>query len=181
MHSHHEQKGKGSDLCTNCGICCDGTLFTRVGVSPEEKELLKDKSRFYNKSNGEIRMQLGCGYLGADGRCECYEYRPELCRGYACDLLRSVEEGITSLPDALAIVEEAITLRDKSIKASQSAIIAGGTGVGNATTVDALIEKVEDQLKMCAPIPAPAVELAKYRYRSFVHWVRLYIKSNHLK
>ncbi|MEB3332572.1 MAG: YkgJ family cysteine cluster protein [Synechococcaceae cyanobacterium] len=172
---------RSGNLCTSCSMCCDGTLFTRIGVSQQEKELLDEKGAFYSKKNGEIRMQLGCGYLADDGRCECYDHRPELCRGYACDLLRSVEEGITSLPDALAIVEEAITLRDKSIKASQSAIMAGGASIDDATTVDALIEKVEDQLKMCAPIPAPAVELAKYRYRSFVHWVRLYIKDDHLK
>lgn len=169
------------DLCTRCGICCDGTLFTRVSVTPEEKELLAEKGQFYQKSNGEIRLKLGCGYLGTSRRCECYEQRPRLCRSYSCDLLRSVEAGITTLDDALSIVDETLSLRDKSIKASQAAIQAGGSGIEDARTIDSLIEKVEDQLKMRAPIPAPAVELAKYRYRSFVHWVRLFIKSDHLR
>jgi Fe-S-cluster containining protein len=163
-----------------CNLCCDGSLFNRVGVEPEEKERLQEKGRFYTKSNGEIRMRLGCQYLGDNGACECYKQRPKKCRRYQCELLRSVEAGITAMEDAVSIVQEARQLRDKSKQASEAAIVAGGGSMDGREDVNGLIKQVEEQLNLSAPIPAPAVALAKYRYRCFVQWIRLYIKSDHL-
>jgi len=168
-------------VCVVCNLCCDGTLFDRVAVSPEEKERTKGKAQFYTKSNGEIRMRLRCAYLGGDGLCECYQQRPEKCQGYRCELLKSVEAGFTSMQHAIAIAQEAKMLRDKSKEASQTAIEAGGGNVKAKEDVDALIRQIEEQLNLSAPIPAPAVALAKYRYRCFVEWIRLHIKSDHLR
>jgi hypothetical protein len=187
--SIHEQRGQLQEktdteplhVCVACGLCCDGTLFNRVEVSSKEKDRLQDKGRFYTKSNGEIRMRLGCQYLGTDGLCECYQKRPRKCRSYQCELLRSVEAGITPMPEAISIVQEARVLRDKSKAACEAAIRAGGGSISGEENVDGLIKQVEEQLNLSAPIPAPAVALAKYRYRSFVHWIRLYIKSDHLR
>lgn len=85
------------------------------------------------------------------------------------------------MPEAISIVQEARVLRDKSKAASEAAIRAGGGSISGEENVNGLIKQVEEQLNLSAPIPAPAVALAKYRYRSFVHWIRLYIKSDHLR
>lgn len=168
-------------VCVACNLCCDGSLFNRVAVKPEEKERLQEKGRFYTKSNGEIRMRLGCHYLADNGQCECYKQRPRKCRTYQCELLKSVEAGIIPMQDAVSIVQEARMLRDKSNEASHAAIRAGGGSIAGTENVNELIRQVEELLNLSAPIPAPAVALAKYRYRCFVHWIRLYIKSDHLR
>ncbi len=179
-HTHESTFSEPLHVCVACGFCCDGTLFDRVEVSSKEKERLQDKGKFYTRSNGEIRMRLGCQYLGSDGRCECYQKRPRKCRSYQCELLKSVEAGITSMQDAVNIVREARMLRDKSIEASHAAVRAGGGTIAGTENVNQLIRQVEELLNLSAPVPAPAVALAKYRYRSFVHWIRLYIRNNHL-
>ena len=30
---------KSKDLCGNCGMCCDGTLFPSFSIDPEESHL----------------------------------------------------------------------------------------------------------------------------------------------
>ena len=176
-------KASGGDdnICIECNICCDGTLFSRVGVSPEEQEKLKEKGRFYTKSNGELRMWLGCMYLGKDGCCECYDDRPEICRSYRCDLLKAVQAGHTTSEEARSIIREAKDLRAKAVDACRSALSAGGGEVKAAPDIDAWVEKLEDSLSIATPIPSKAVTLAKYRYRCFVEWIRLHIKHNHLR
>jgi len=166
-------------VCVACNLCCDGTLFSRLEVTPEEQEKLRERGSFYVKEQGQLRMRLGCNYLGGDGACQCYDDRPKICRNYRCDLLRSVDAGITTMEHAVAIAGEARALRDKSIAASRAAIVAGNGTVTGEEAVDTLMERVEQLLELSAPIPAPAVALAKYRYRCLVEWLRLHIRHKH--
>lgn len=94
-----------SDLCLRCGICCDGTLFTRVPLTANDvvpEEALR-----------VVRTETGARYLpqpcaGLDGtRCTVYGVRPLACRRFECLLVIALKEGEVSLDDATGVVKRA--------------------------------------------------------------------------
>lgn len=129
-------------MCVACNLCCDGTLFSRLEVTSEEQEKLRERGSFHAKEKGQPRMRLGCNDRGGHGACQCHDDRPKISRNYRCDLLRCVDAGITTMEHAVAILGEARALRDKSIAASRAAILAGNGAVTGEETVDTLIERV---------------------------------------
>lgn len=94
-----------SDLCLNCNLCCNGSLFARVPVTEEEQARLPDDLSFFRR-NGNLRMRLPCPRLGEDGGCTVYADRPAVCRTYHCKLSKRVEAGDVAEERALAIIAE---------------------------------------------------------------------------
>jgi Fe-S-cluster containining protein len=161
-------------------LCCNGTLFPRLAVTIDERELLREKGVFFQKEPGELRMRLPCNYLGQEGQCTCYEVRPDVCRKYRCDLLKSVDAGITPMTQAVEIVREAKALCDKAREACNRAIVAGGGTQPDAKEeIDELMDRIELMVKMNAPIPEPLLALAKYRYRCHLDFIRMYLVRHH--
>ena len=77
-------------LCQSCGLCCDGSLFGRVRLEPEEVEpARKRRLRVLDSGKG---FQQGCSALaaleGERGRriCSIYPARPRACRRFVCRL-----------------------------------------------------------------------------------------------
>lgn len=95
----------GSDLCIQCGLCCNGALFGFVPLTAEEQALPR------HRAHGE-RMPLPCEFL--DGRkCTIYgEGPPRVCGEFRCRLLRRFEAGDVTLEDAMEEVAEAHRLHD---------------------------------------------------------------------
>jgi hypothetical protein len=73
-------------LCQSCGLCCDGSLFGRVGLQPEEVEPAR-KMRLRVVESGKAFDQP-CAALEADQGCRCsiYDERPLACRNFVCRL-----------------------------------------------------------------------------------------------
>jgi Fe-S-cluster containining protein len=78
-------------LCQSCGLCCDGSLFGRVTLQPEEVVVAK-KSRLRVISTGKgfeqpcsalVRTTPGAGEHVA---CSIYDERPLACRRFVCRL-----------------------------------------------------------------------------------------------
>lgn len=99
------QPPRGSDLCTQCGLCCNGALFGFVPLSEKEQTLPR------HQRHG-ARMQQPCEFL--DGRkCGIYaEGPPHVCGAFRCRLLRRFEAGEVTLDDALVAVAEGHRLHD---------------------------------------------------------------------
>lgn len=95
----------GSDLCTQCGLCCNGALFGFVPLTEEEQ------ARPRHHGHG-ARMPQPCEFL--DGRtCGIYaDGPPQVCSVFRCRLLRRFEAGELSLDDALVEVAEGHRLHD---------------------------------------------------------------------
>ena len=70
-------------LCRACGLCCDGSLFGRVGLEPEEVEGAK-KHRLRVVESGKSFAQP-CAAL-VDRACSIYDERPLSCRRFTCRL-----------------------------------------------------------------------------------------------
>ncbi len=75
-------------LCRACGMCCDGSLFGRVDLEPEEVEPAR-RHHLHVLENGRAFTQRCTALVGADGggcRCAIYDERPRACRRFACRL-----------------------------------------------------------------------------------------------
>lgn len=71
-------------LCRACGLCCDGSLFGRGTLEPDEVERAR-KNRLVVVPNGGSFEQR-CSALGDDGACAIYDERPRTCRRFVCRL-----------------------------------------------------------------------------------------------
>lgn len=90
-------------LCLECGLCCDGTLFTHVALTPEESARLG--------MNGVIRQP--CPALGEGRKCSVYTERPKGCARFVCMLGRALEDKEVTLEEAVKTVREGQALRIK--------------------------------------------------------------------
>ena len=89
-------------LCLECGLCCDGTLFTHVALTEAEATRLG--------FDGVLRQP--CENLGAGCRCAVYENRPKGCARFVCFLGMAFQDGEVQFEEALETVREAQRLRE---------------------------------------------------------------------
>jgi Fe-S-cluster containining protein len=96
-------------LCTDCGLCCDGTFFGSVVIAPEETERLGRVGLRVLQSEGSCTMAQPCSALR--GRlCDAYAERPTACATYECQLTKRVSAGTCSLEEARSKVAAARAL-----------------------------------------------------------------------
>lgn len=112
----------GSDLCTHCGLCCDGTLFVRMLIEPEEIAAATRAGLEIVVGEGAARGSLPCPSL-KDRCCTIYPARYAVCRRYRCMLLGRLRAGAVDRATAFARVAEAQRMRT----AARSAAILAGT------------------------------------------------------
>lgn len=93
-----------SQLCQQCGFCCDGTLFTHVRATADERARLSTAVTFAERADGAVGLCQPCRALEQQ-RCRVYEHRPQTCADYVCLLGRALVGGETTLAHALTIVE----------------------------------------------------------------------------
>lgn len=95
-----------SALCTSCGLCCDGTLFTQVPLTADEAGLLRARGLTLRALDGRPpALPQRCAAL--DGRCcTIYAERPAGCRRYRCMLHAALAGDELELHEARALVDE---------------------------------------------------------------------------
>jgi Fe-S-cluster containining protein len=74
-----------SALCQACGLCCDGSLFGRVDLAPDEVGPAK-KNHLRVLSNGRAFEQPCTALAPRERTCGVYEARPAACRAFECRL-----------------------------------------------------------------------------------------------
>lgn len=97
-----------SQLCPNCGLCCDSTLFADVelrrGDDPER--LQKLGLEIQQKTKTKLAFAQPCACF--DGKfCKIYADRPTRCRLFECGLLKRVGSGKMTAGAALKKIGEA--------------------------------------------------------------------------
>jgi Fe-S-cluster containining protein len=78
-------------LCPNCGLCCDSTLFADVELraGDNSKRLQQLGLTLTNKGRGKLAFAQPCACF--DGKlCGIYHDRPKRCRTFECGLLKRV-------------------------------------------------------------------------------------------
>ncbi len=71
------------DLCIDCGMCCDGSLFWAVPIDAD------DPAPVAREDDGRFRQPCAC----FDGACTIYARRPAACRAFDCRVLLAVKAG----------------------------------------------------------------------------------------
>ncbi len=88
-----------SDLCSRCGLCCDGSLFQYAPVEPEESDRLRRRGLPIESDGSRLRLRQPCPARGVSG-CGVYTDRPASCAKFRCELLGALSRG--ELPMELA-------------------------------------------------------------------------------
>lgn len=96
-------------LCTNCGLCCDGTLFADVELSSraESSRLEILGLEIEEGDRGSDLLVQPCRALRGK-RCSIYPHRPQCCRTFECRLLQSAQRGDVSVQQALDDISRAL-------------------------------------------------------------------------
>ncbi|MCE7992747.1 MAG: YkgJ family cysteine cluster protein [Roseivirga sp.] len=91
-----------SSLCTQCGVCCDGSFFELAGVRPSD---LNDATRKLDmvKTGDKLQINLPCS-AHINNRCTIYDQRPWVCRAYECKLLKEHKRGEVNKDEALSTI-----------------------------------------------------------------------------
>ena len=112
-------------LCLQCGLCCDGTLFADVELraGDDAKQLKKLGLPIAAKGKSKLAFPQSCACF--DGKlCRIYEQRPKRCRKFACGLLKQVEAG--QLDPAAAL--KTIGTARKQFEKVNTLLVAMGQG-----------------------------------------------------
>ena len=86
----------GQDLCKQCGLCCDGTLFATTPVDEATQHLFASNNQQPN----------GCEQLSSCGSCKIYENRPYGCRSFKCGVLKDLLKGHLKFKEAQQLIYE---------------------------------------------------------------------------
>jgi Fe-S-cluster containining protein len=89
-------------LCRACGLCCDGSLFGRVELEPDEVEPAR-------RLNVLTHFDQPCPALATSG-CTIYRDRPRSCRRFTCRLYERHRREGGPLDARLAVVRRARAL-----------------------------------------------------------------------
>lgn len=99
------------NICIQCGLCCDGTLFNHARI--QESEPLETGYSFETFVRRRPGFRLPCTYL-KNRVCSIYDQRPySICASFRCKLLRAVNSGNVKYADALKTINEVIALKTR--------------------------------------------------------------------
>ena len=88
------------ELCTRCGLCCDGSLFADVELAGREATPMEILGLDVEADDADgMVMSQPCLALKGK-RCSIYEHRPKCCRTFECRLLQNVRRGGESIQGA---------------------------------------------------------------------------------
>lgn len=95
-------------LCTQCGLCCDGTLFADVELVGEPEAIrLEIMGLEVEDGPGAGLLSQPCAALRGT-RCGIYAHRPQCCRTFECQLLQDAQAGAVSVAAAEGKIAEAL-------------------------------------------------------------------------
>jgi uncharacterized protein len=93
-----------SQLCPNCGLCCNGALFADVELrAGDDAGRLAELGLSLTKKGGKLAFPQPCACF--DGKlCTIYADRPKRCRTFECGLLKRVQDGELDADAALKTI-----------------------------------------------------------------------------
>lgn len=104
------------NICIDCGMCCDGTMFVKVALPGDgDVTMLAGTPVSLQGSDGEPFFSQPCAAF--DGCCSIYERRPSNCRGFRCSLLHRHDRGEVSTDEARRIIRITIDMRNRALAA----------------------------------------------------------------
>ena len=100
-----------SRLCLECGLCCNGVIFARGELQPEDDARRLESlglTLLPNRKGAASNRKFKQPCSALDGcRCRIYAERPKYCREFECRLLMNVHSGKTGTDAAMGIIRTA--------------------------------------------------------------------------
>jgi Fe-S-cluster containining protein len=96
-------------LCTQCGLCCDGSLFADVELAGRAEATRLEVMGLGIEDedpSGALLVQPCRALQGR--RCGIYAHRPQCCRTFECRLLQDVRRGTVGMERAKAQITETL-------------------------------------------------------------------------
>jgi hypothetical protein len=124
-------------LCSTCGLCCDGTLFSFVPLKPDDDiNPLKAVGVDIGSDSDPNIFKQPCA---AHKNCTCIVYpnRPQKCRTYKCELLKRFERDDVFHEAALEIITKAVSLKNEM----KALALAASTNMQSAEEVTSLMKR----------------------------------------
>ena len=110
-NGHPQMKPSFTDLlCTQCGLCCDGSLFADVELASGDEALALEVMGLEIEDADEDANALlvqPCRALKGK-RCSIYPHRPDCCRTFECRLLQEVKRGTVQVEQAQGKIAAAL-------------------------------------------------------------------------
>ncbi len=116
-------------ICTQCGLCCDGSLFRAARLKEDDDRTLMAREGI-RVHEAQRQFELPCPCL-VEKRCSIYDERFSTCRRFRCRLLKDMEDEGLPIADALRVIATATTLS----RAVRESLAAGGIGPGVSLAV----------------------------------------------
>lgn len=101
-------------LCPNCGLCCDSTLFADVELrqGDDASWLARRGLKIAKKGHRKLAFNQPCACF--DGKyCRIYQDRPRRCRLFECGLLNKVSAGKMKVETAMETISKAKALANQ--------------------------------------------------------------------
>ncbi len=98
-------------LCTQCGLCCDGSLFADVELVGQPEAMRREIMGL-----GIVDEETEVGLLShpcralQGRRCSIYGHRPKCCRIFECQLLQDAQQGAVTPERATEQIAETFAL-----------------------------------------------------------------------
>ena len=99
-------------LCRACGLCCDGSLFGRVDLEPDEIEPARRRRLTVIPSGKSFEQPCTALVRAEEGgfSCTVYASRPRACDRFVCRLFEEHRTNGGPLETRLAVVRRARSL-----------------------------------------------------------------------
>lgn len=99
-----------SQLCVDCGMCCNGVLFHQVRLQPKDSAKALTSLGFrLKRKQGQMVFEQPCQAWKQEG-CAVYEDRPCRCRQFECRQVCGLRDGLITEDQASSAVQEAKSL-----------------------------------------------------------------------
>jgi len=97
---------EGEQLCTFCGLCCEGYFHSKAYLYNQEDEKIaeKNEAHIFKDADDRLCFVLPCPVYNQ--LCTIFPKRPSVCIKHKCDLLKSVFDGTIPLQKALEISDQ---------------------------------------------------------------------------
>ena len=102
---------RDKNICINCGLCCDGTLFKFAKIKDEETTSPIVTANISFTDDGKKKLKQRCCFLDHK-LCTIYDERPLVCAGFKCKQLESFISNSISYDEAMKIINDTLLLKE---------------------------------------------------------------------
>ena len=106
-----EPQNSEQELCVQCGICCDNTLFDIVKLIEGEAQRFPSLPK--KEVEGHEYFVLPCPHF--DSCCTIYMDTPSVCKSFRCQLLKDFSDDKRTKERSLLIIKETKAFRDQIV------------------------------------------------------------------